>query len=80
MLLSRKDEQQGFERDTVSKYILVSSADAGDIARKYRVKTLVLTHIRQKSDDMLKRMEADIRHAYSGKIVMGEDLLSLAVL
>lgn len=61
-----KDEQQDFERETVSGFILVSSAEAGDIARKYHVKTLVRTHIRQKSDDMLKRMETDIRQAYSG--------------
>lgn len=73
------DEQNDFERDVISKYIIVSSAEAGKIATRYAAKTLALTHIRRKSATMLKAMENDIRRDYSGKIIMGEDLLEIAV-
>ena len=72
-----KEEQTDFEREIVSKHILVSSEDAGKIASKYQVKTLAITHIRQKSAEMLSRMKIDIANDYSGKILMGEDLMQI---
>lgn len=72
-----KDEQTDFEQEIISKHILVSSEEAGKIAAKYQVKALAITHIRQKSPDMLSRMEADIANDYSGNIIMGKDLLQI---
>ena len=71
------DEQTSLEREFLSKHTLVSSGDAGKIATKYQVKNLAITHIRQKSADMLSRMEADITNDYSGNILMGKDLIQI---
>ncbi len=72
-------EQRDFERDVISKYIILSSADAGKIATRYAVKKLALTHIRRKSPEMLANMLADIARDYSGPVVPGTDLLEISV-
>lgn len=71
------DEQNDFERDVVSKHILVSSAQAGKIAAKTHVKTLAVTHIRAKSDALLNAMKADIEKDFAGNIHIGHDLLQI---
>ncbi len=63
----------------ISKYIILSSADAGKIATRYAVKKLALTHIRRKSPEMLANMLADIARDYSGPVVPGTDLLEISV-
>ena len=76
--LTRDEEREG-GNGFVSEHIMVSSADAGKIATKYRVKKLVLTHIRQKSADMINKMAREIADDYSGMIVVGKDLLEFHV-
>lgn len=71
------EEQTASEREMLSRHLLVSSAEAGKIAEKYNVKKLALTHIRRKSERLLVSMEEDIRADYSGKIIVGKDLLEI---
>lgn len=67
-------EQNDFERDVISRHIIVSSAEAGKIAQRYNAKTLIVTHIRRKAHELLSAMEADIARDFSGRIVIGRDL------
>ena len=72
-----KNEQTEHEKMFLSKHILLSSEQAGKIAARYHVKTLVVTHIRQKTAEALNQMTKDIAADYSGKIIIGKDLLTV---
>lgn len=45
------------------------------IAARYQVQELVLTHIRPKSAALLQAMVADVRRYYQGPVSLGADLL-----
>lgn len=74
-----KEEQTEFEREVVSKHILMSSAEAGKIAAKSGVKTLVLTHIRQKTRRELDFMKEDVQADFAGEVILGEDLMKIII-
>ena len=66
-----------FER--LAKHVIMSSGQAGEMANRNRVKKLVLTHIRPKSEALMRSMVADVRHTYSGELLIGEDLMTIQV-
>lgn len=63
----------------LAKHTLACSDTVGKIAQKARVKKLVLTHLRQKSEAMLAEVVADVARDYDGPVVLGHDLLDVPV-
>ena len=59
--------------------MIASSGQVGKIAARNRVKKLVLTHIRPKSETLMRSMLDDVRHDYTGDVVLGEDLMTIEV-
>ncbi|MBE9479648.1 MAG: MBL fold metallo-hydrolase [Chloroflexi bacterium] len=66
-----------FER--LAQYIIASSGQVGKIATRNKVKKLVLTHIRPKSEAMMQSLIKDVRKDYSGELYLGEDLMVIEV-
>ena len=62
-----------------SQHIIASASQAGEIAARNRVKKLVLTHIRPKSEAMMHALVEDVRRGYAGEIIVGEDLMMIDV-
>ncbi len=62
-----------------ARNVIASSGQVGKIAARNRVKKLVLTHIRPKSDAMLRTMVEDVRKDYDGDVVVGQDLMVIDV-
>jgi ribonuclease BN (tRNA processing enzyme) len=58
---------------------MASSCEVVKIATRTNVKRLVLTHIRPKSEAMLRSMVEDVRKDYHGELVLGEDLMVIDV-
>jgi len=67
------------ETEIISRHILASSGRVGRIAAAAGVRTLVLTHFREKADDLLRSVEADARRDFTGTVVLGEDLMSIDI-
>jgi ribonuclease Z len=65
--------------ELISEHVLASSTMVGKIAREARVGKLVLTHIREKPVEMLRSVAEDVRRDFGGELVIGEDLLEIAV-
>lgn len=61
----------------VARYTLATSGQVGKVATRGGVKTLVLTHFREKSDAMMQSLAEDVRKDYHGRLVLGEDLMEL---
>lgn len=70
-------EQTDFERDVVSRQVIMASDSAGKVAERAGVGRLVLTHIRRKAHSLLDKMSADVSADFSGEIVLAEDLMTL---
>lgn len=71
------DEIRSAEERFLTADVIAGAPQAARIAAEAECSKLVLTHLRQKSPEELDRMVADIRHLYTGEIVVGEDLLTL---
>ena len=63
----------------LAKHVIASSGQVGRIAARNGAKRLVLTHIRPKSETMLRSLAQDVRNAYSGEVLLGEDLMVIEV-
>jgi ribonuclease BN (tRNA processing enzyme) len=58
----------------------IACADSvGRIARKARVKKLVLTHFRRTSDAVTRSIAGDVARDYDGPVVLGSDLLEVMI-
>lgn len=66
-------------REQLARHIIACSGQVGQIATHNRVKKLVLTHIRPKSDLLLQALLTDVRQDYAGELVLGEDLMRIEV-
>jgi ribonuclease BN (tRNA processing enzyme) len=66
-----------FER--LAKHVIASSGQVGKIATRNKVKKLVLTHMRPKSEALKRSLVVDIRKDYSGELYLGEDLMVVDV-
>ncbi len=74
-----KEELADVEADYIAEHILTCSPQAGKIARKAGVKTLVLTHIRQKSPEAAGALVEEIQKDFNGAVIAGQDLLTIEV-
>src|SRR5215470_17291518 len=58
----------------------IACADTvGKIATQARVKRLILTHFRQKSDAMMQELATEVARDYAGAIAIGRDLLEALI-
>lgn len=58
----------------------IACADSvGRIARKARVKKLVLTHFRRAPDAVIQSIASDVARDYDGPVVLGSDLLEVTI-
>ena len=62
-----------------AQYVIASSSQVGKIAARNQVEKLVLTHIRPKSEALIRSLEDDIRGIYNGDILVGEDTMVIEV-
>lgn len=74
-----KKEMENREGDLISKHILACTPQAGKIASKANAKKLILTHIREKNDELMKEVVDEIETDYDGEIIAGEDLMEIRV-
>ena len=65
--------------ERLAKHVIASSGQVGKIAARNKVKRLVLTHIRPKSEAMMHSLIADVRKDFRGELVVGEDLMVIDV-
>jgi len=63
----------------IADHVLASSTIVGKIAEKAGVKRLVLVHIKEKSDELLKSMAEEIERDFDGEVIVGEDLMEIEV-
>lgn len=59
--------------------VIASSGQVGKIATRNKVRRLVLTHIRPKSEAMMLSLVEDVRKEYSGELIVGADLMVIDV-
>ena len=62
-----------------ARYVIASSGQVGKIATRNKVKRLVLTHMRPKSEAMMHSLIEDVRKDYGGELVVGKDLMVIDV-
>jgi len=60
--------------ERLAKDTIACSDTVGKIAKQARVKKLVLTHLSQKPESMIKEIAADVARDYDGPVVVGRDL------
>lgn len=65
--------------ERLSRHVIASSGQVGKIAARNNVKQLVLTHISPKSEEMMNALVSDVRKDFGGKMVVGEDLMTIGV-
>ena len=63
----------------LARHVHTTSGVVGKIATRNKVGKLVLTHFREKSDALMRALEADVRRDYDGALVVGEDLTVVEV-
>ena len=59
--------------EKLATHVIASSGQAGKIAQRAGVQTLVLTHFRKKSDALMHSLIRDVRSDFDGELHMGED-------
>jgi ribonuclease BN (tRNA processing enzyme) len=73
-----RSEIVGEPLERLAKYTLASADTVGAIATRAGVKTLVLTHHRKKSPELLEKMRLDVQRDFAGQVVLGSDLLRVS--
>ncbi len=63
----------------LAKYTLACADTVGRIAAEAEVGTLVLTHHRQKSDELLEQLRQDVAKDFSGRVLLGRDGLRVTL-
>ena len=71
------DEINTPETRFLSEHVLAGGPQVARVAADAGCRRLVLTHLREKSPQLLKSLVAEIRDLYAGEIVVGEDLLTV---
>lgn len=64
----------------LADYTLACADTVGRIATEAKVGTLVLTHHRQKSGELLEEMRRDVARDFPGTVLLGQDGLRVALL
>ena len=63
----------------LADYTLACADTAGRIATEAKVGTLILTHHRQKSPELLEQMRRDVTQDFSGPVLLGHDGLGVSL-
>jgi ribonuclease Z len=63
----------------LADYTLACADTVGQIAAEAKVGTLVLTHHRQKPDEMLEQMRQDVARDFDGPVLLGHDGLRVSL-
>jgi len=73
-----RSEIVGEHLKRIAKFTLASADTVAGIASRAGVKTLVLTHHREKSAALIDEMKADVQREFSGEVMIGTDLLTVS--
>ncbi len=71
------EEINSDETRFLADHVLAGGPQVARIAAEAGCRYLVLTHLRQKSPELLESLVAEIRQLYGGEIIVGEDLGAL---
>jgi len=63
----------------LAEHVLAGVPQAAAIAADAGVRHLVLTHLRQKPDDVLATITGEVRQIFPGTVTVGSDLLTLTI-
>ena len=74
-----KKELMDLEGDLTANHILACSPQVGKISSKAKARKLILTHIREKSSELMQELVNEIKADYDGEIILGRDLLEISV-
>jgi ribonuclease Z len=69
----------GSAQRLIDEQVIASAGQAGQIAARAGVKRLALTHLSPMAPDLLATIAADVGRSYAGPLILGEDLLEIAV-
>lgn len=72
-----QDEITTTEEMFLTDEVLAGAPQAAVIATEANVKRLILTHIREKSNDATERMRIQVAEAFLGEVTVGHDLLRI---
>jgi ribonuclease BN (tRNA processing enzyme) len=72
-----EDEITNVEEQFLTDTVLAGAPQAAAIARDANVSRLILTHIREKSDDEVEQMRSQVDAEFPGEVIAGHDLLSI---
>lgn len=67
------------EFNVLSDMVIASSTQVGMFAARAGVATVVLTHIRKKSSQLMQALVADVHQHFPGEVIVGEDLMVIEV-
>ena len=73
-----KSEMVGEHMLRLARYTLACADTVGLIAKRAGARKLVLTHHRQKSEEMLEQTRRDVALDFDGEIFVGQDLMTIA--
>jgi ribonuclease Z len=73
------DEIDSDETRFLSEQVLAGGPQVARIAADAGCRKVVLTHLRQKSPQLLESLATEISQVYAGEVIVGEDLLRLEV-
>lgn len=65
--------------EAIAQHIIASSGQVGQMAAKANAKSLILTHFRKKSAEMMHALTDDVRATFSGPIHIAEDLMVIEI-
>ena len=74
-----EDEIQTPDDEFLVNEVLAGAPQAAAIASKAGVATLILTHIREKTDDEVNLMRSQVAAAFDGDVVVAQDLAKVAI-
>jgi ribonuclease Z len=74
-----KKEMSDKEGKLTGQQILACAPQVGKIAARVKAKKLLLTHIREKDEELINDMVAEIGEDYDGDIIVGKDLVELGI-
>jgi ribonuclease Z len=72
-----QDEITTPEEQFLTNMVLAGAPQAAAIAAEANVLRLILTHIREKPDDAIERMQSQVSAVFPGEVIVGYDLLSV---
>jgi len=63
----------------LTEHVLAGAPQAAEIAQQAGVARLALTHIREKSDDLVELMCEQVASVFDGEVIAGTDMLEIVI-